>query len=69
QFGIRYYEAFDKQMDIQHSLNTEDETLSKIYGRETTKNEKIYLLSRDFALGEITYQTFIERFTELSNES
>ena len=69
QFGIRYYEAFDKQMDIQHSLNTEDETLSKIYGRETMKNEKIYLLSRDFALGEITYQTFIERLTEVSNES
>lgn len=66
QFGVRYYEAFSKKMDILHALGDEDERLSKIYGRETTKNEKIYLLSRDFALGRIDYPKFMEKFAEIT---
>ncbi|WP_251866424.1 sialate O-acetylesterase [Enterococcus malodoratus] len=66
QFGIRYYEAFTKKASISHALGVEDERLSKIYGRETTKNERIYLLSRDFALGKIDYQTFMEKFAEIA---
>lgn len=66
QFGIRYYEAFAKKTDIPMALGNEDEQLSKIYGRATTKNEKIYLLSRDFALGKLDYQKFIEKFTEIT---
>lgn len=66
QFGIRYYEAFAKKTDIPTALGNEDEQLSKIYGRATTKNEKIYLLSRDFALGKLDYQKFIEKFTDIT---
>lgn len=47
-------------------MGDEDERLSKIYGRETTKNEKIYLLSRDFALGKIDYQKFMKKYAEIS---
>lgn len=66
QFGIRYYEVFTKKASISHALGDEDERLSKIYGRETTKNERIYLLSRDFALGKIDYQKFMEKFAEIA---
>ena len=66
QFGIRYYEAFSKKANVSQAIGDEDERLSKIYGRETTKNEKIYLLSRDFALGKIDYQRFIKKNAEIS---
>ncbi|MGX7204379.1 sialate O-acetylesterase [Enterococcus pingfangensis] len=66
QFGIRYYEAFVQKRNILHALGDEDERLSKIYGRAASKNEKIYLLSRDFALGEINYQKFMEKFAEIT---
>ncbi|WP_379946726.1 sialate O-acetylesterase [Enterococcus devriesei] len=62
QFGLRYYEAFANQNNVLNPLSHEDERLAEIYGRETTKNEKIYLLSRDFALGKIDFQQFMERF-------
>ncbi|WP_313630245.1 sialate O-acetylesterase [Enterococcus devriesei] len=62
QFGLRYYEAFANQNNVLSPLSDEDERLAEIYGRETTKNEKIYLLSRDFALGKIDFQQFMERF-------
>ncbi|MGO3114524.1 sialate O-acetylesterase [Enterococcus pseudoavium] len=65
QFGIRYYEAFSKRADILQAMGDEDERLSKIYGRETTQNEKIYLLSRDFATGKINYQKFMEKYAEI----
>jgi hypothetical protein len=41
QFGIRYYEAFSKKANVSQAIGDEDERLSKIYGRETTKNENI----------------------------
>ncbi|MBO0452109.1 sialate O-acetylesterase [Candidatus Enterococcus murrayae] len=66
QFGIRYYEAFKKRINVAHALGNEDEQLSRIYGRETTTNEKIYLLSRDFALGKLDYQTFMKKFAEIT---
>ncbi|MGM0166266.1 hypothetical protein IGI39_001225 [Enterococcus sp. AZ135] len=64
QFGIRYYAAYTKKSDVLHSLGDEDEQLSRVYGRETTINERVYLLSRDFALGKLDYQKFMEKFTE-----
>lgn len=67
QFGIRYYEAFRKKSDVTDALGDEDEKLGRIYGRETTKNEKIYLLSRDFALGKMSYQKFMEKISLISN--
>ncbi|MDT2613294.1 sialate O-acetylesterase [Enterococcus dongliensis] len=67
RFGIRYSEAFATKRDVLHALGNEDEQLSLIYGRETSKNEKIYLLSRDFALGKISYQKFIEMFTAITS--
>lgn len=55
-----------KFSNVSQAIGDEDERLSKIYGRETTKNEKIYLLSRDFALGKIDYQRFIKKNAEIS---
>lgn len=66
QFGIRYYEAFSRKADVPGTMGDEDERLSKIYGQETTKNEKIYLLSRDFAFGKIDYQEFMEKYAEIA---
>ena len=66
QFGIRYYEAFSKGANVSQAMGIEDERLSKIYGRETTKNEKIYLLSRDFAFGKLNYQKFMEKYAEIT---
>lgn len=68
QFGIRYYEGFSKMIPVSEALGNEDEKLSLIYGRPATQNEKIYLISRDFALGKITYQQFIEKYAEIVNK-
>lgn len=57
----------EKKSDVTDALGDEDEKLGRIYGRETTKNEKIYLLSRDFALGKMSYQKFMEKISLISN--
>lgn len=66
RFGLRYYEAYSKQKDVLHALDNEAEKLSSIYTRSATKNEKIYLLSRDFAFGKMDYQQFIEEITKIT---
>lgn len=66
QFGIRYYEAFSNKINVPAALGDEDEQLSRIYGRPTTQNEKIYLISRDFALGKITYSQFMGKYAEVA---
>ncbi len=66
RFGLRYYEAYAKQKDVLHALDNEEEKLSSIYARPATKNEKIYLLSRDFAFGKMNYQQFIEEITKIT---
>lgn len=68
RFGIRYYEAFSKKIDVLQALENEEKQLSQIYARQQTKNEKIYRLSRGFALGELDFQTFMTKFGEISSE-
>jgi hypothetical protein len=55
-------------MDVKQELKDETEQLDQIYLRQVTHNENIYLLSRDFALGRITYQQFTENLQDITTE-
>lgn len=58
KFGIRYYEAFSKQEHVLDPLKIEDEWIEKIANRELTKNERIFVQSTKFALGQLSFEEF-----------
>jgi hypothetical protein len=68
KFGLRYYEAFSKQKHVLDSLDTEHEWIEKAAKRELTKNERIFVQSTKFALGQLSFEEFSIHITNI-NES
>ncbi|MDM5334213.1 sialate O-acetylesterase [Ureibacillus composti] len=68
KFGLRYYEAFSKQKHVLDILDIEDEWIENIPKRELTKNERIFVLSTMFALGQLSFEEFSMNFSNM-NES
>lgn len=62
KFGLRYFAAFDQMQDILIPLENEERAPKIDENRERTINEKIYMISYDFALGKIDYEDFIAKF-------
>lgn len=58
KFGLRYYEAFSKQKHVLDVLDIEHEWIEKEAKRELTKNERIYVQSMKFALGQLSFEEF-----------
>jgi hypothetical protein len=58
KFGLRYYEAFSKQKHVLDILDIEDEWIEKLAKRELTKNERIFVQSTKFALGQLSFEEF-----------
>ncbi|UOQ44891.1 sialate O-acetylesterase [Halobacillus salinarum] len=58
KFGLRYYEAFSKQKHVVDSLDIENEWIEKASKRELTKNERIFVESTKFALGQLNFEEF-----------
>lgn len=58
KFGLRYYEAFSKQKHVLDVLDVEDEWIEKEANRELTKNERIFVESMKFALGQLSFEEF-----------
>ncbi|MTH54826.1 sialate O-acetylesterase [Bacillus mangrovi] len=58
RFGLRYYEAFSKQKHVFDVLDNEHEWMEKAANRELTKNEKIFVQSTKFALGQLSFEEF-----------
>jgi hypothetical protein len=61
KFGIRYYEAFSKRNNVLSPVKNEMELLDISINRPHTKGEKMYLEMMEFALGNMTYETFMEK--------
>ncbi len=68
KFGLRYYEAFSKQMHVLDVLDMEHEWIDKEAKRELTKNERIFVQSKKFALGQMSFEEFSIRVSHI-NES
>ena len=68
KFGLRYYEAFSKQKHVLDILDIEDEWIENIPKRELTKNERIFVLSTMFALGQLSFEEFSMNISNM-NES
>ncbi|SPS07206.1 sialate O-acetylesterase [Latilactobacillus sakei] len=64
RFGLRYYAAFTNQEDVLAVLPDEAAQLEALYQRPETPQEKMYRLSRAFALGQMSYPEFIAQLTE-----
>lgn len=58
KFGLRYYEAFSKQKHVLDILDIEDEWIEKVAKRDLTKNERIFVQSTKFALGQLSFEEF-----------
>lgn len=58
KFGLRYYEAFSKQKHVLDVLDSEHEWIEKEAKRELTKNERIFVESMKFALGQLSFEEF-----------
>lgn len=63
RFGLRYYAAFTNQEDVLAVLPDEAAQLEALYQRPETPQEKMYRLSRAFALGQMSYPEFIAQLT------
>ena len=68
KFGLRYFEAFDKRQHIMEPLVNENELIKRIDTRTHTKAERIYIKSKDFALGKISFEEFQSQITQISND-
>jgi hypothetical protein len=58
KFGLRYYEAFSKQKHVLDRLDIEHDWIEKAAKRELTKNERIFVQSTKFALGQLSFEEF-----------
>lgn len=67
KFGLRYFDAFCRKQHILEPYDNEDERLALLEARANTKAEKMYLLSSQFALGEISYEEFEAQMARLHN--
>lgn len=65
KFGLRYYEAFKQKQTILAALPEEEAKVNALYQREPTVTEKIYLQSRAFAFGKMTYEQFLAAMSEI----
>lgn len=68
KFGLRYYEAFSKQKHVLDILDIEDEWIEKVAKRDLTKNERIFVQSTKFALGQLSFGEFSINISNI-NES
>lgn len=66
KFGLRYFEAFDKEKHILEPLINEDELVKINNSKVYTKVEKIYMKSIDFALGKMSYDEFEAQITQIN---
>ncbi|WP_077212741.1 sialate O-acetylesterase [Bacillus dakarensis] len=68
KFGLRYYEAFSRQKHVLDILDIEHEWIEKVAKRELTKNERIFVQSTKFALGQLSFEEFSMNISNI-NES
>ncbi|GGP15510.1 sialate O-acetylesterase [Oceanobacillus neutriphilus] len=68
KFGLRYYEAFSKQKHVVDILDIEHEWIEEEAKRELSKNERIFLQSMKFALGQLSFEEFSTNISSI-NES
>jgi Carbohydrate esterase, sialic acid-specific acetylesterase len=67
KFGLRYYEAFSKQTHVLDSLDIEHGWIEKEAKRELTKNERIFVQSMKFALGQLSFEEFSTNVSDINN--
>lgn len=65
KFGLRYYEAFTKKVDITEPLPNEEQLLNTIYNRDYSPSEEMYLHIMNLSLGKITYTEFEQKLSKL----
>lgn len=66
RFGIRYFEAFSKRQHILSSMDNENELVDICCNRPYTKTEKMYMEIMRLSLGEMTYDEFAAKLTDIN---
>ncbi|WP_417888170.1 sialate O-acetylesterase [Zunongwangia sp.] len=65
KFGIRYFEAFNRQEHILEPINLENEKLEIINNRPLSNNEKIGLLDLKFSSGALSLESYKTEIAKL----
>ena len=65
KFGIRYFEAFNRQEHILERIDIENETLKLINNRMLSNTEKIGLLDLKFSSGALSLENYKIELTKL----
>lgn len=65
-FGIRYLEAFSKRQHILSPIDNENELVDICCNKSHTKAEKMYIEIMRLALGEMTYDEFVTKVTDIN---
>ncbi len=66
KFGLRYYEAFSKGKHVLDPLDIEQEWIEKEAKRELTKNERIFVQTMKFALGQSSFEEFYSNVSNIN---
>lgn len=69
KFGIRYFEAFNRQEHILEPLPDEDKILEMINQRPLTKTEKIGLSDLKFSRGTLSLENYKTALAKLKKQN
>lgn len=64
-FGVRYFEAYDRQEHILEAIDRDENTINIDNDREKTKLEKMTILNPKFAGGYISLEEYQEKMSEI----
>lgn len=68
RFGLRYYQAFRNKKAVLMPAADEAQLVAALYEKPATPAEKIYLVSKDFALGKLDFSQFMAQFQAIQQE-
>lgn len=64
KFGLRYYQSFKSKNNIFNINNNEQQLIDQCYSRKLSKNERTYIATLKYSLGEISFAEVMATFSK-----
>lgn len=64
KFGLRYYQSFKSKNNIFNINNNEQQLIDQCYTRKLSKNERTYIATLKYSLGEISFAEVMATFSK-----
>lgn len=66
-FGLRYFEAYDKRINILESMKEEISKINQLNNKPLSKTEKTALLGNEFGKGNISLEEYEEQLSKIND--